>query len=66
MSEVEQIENRIKNLSPEELVKLRAWFVEFDSQAWDRQIEADSATGKLDRFIEESLEEHKAGNSRPL
>lgn len=66
MSEVEQIENRIKNLPPEELVKLRAWFAEFDAQEWDRQIEADSAAGKLDRFIEESLAEHKAGKSRPL
>lgn len=66
MSEVEQIENRIKNLSPEELAKLRAWFSEFDAQAWDRQIESDSTAGKLDRFIEESLSEHKAGNSRPL
>ncbi len=66
MSEVEQIENRIKNLSPEDLAKLPAWFAEFDAQSWDSQIEADSTAGKLDRFIEESLAEHKAGNSRPL
>ena len=66
MSEVEQIENRIKNLSPDELSKLRAWFAEFDAQAWDRQIEADSKAGKLDSLIEESLAEHTAGKSRPL
>ena len=66
MSEVEQIENRIKSLSSEELAKLRAWFAEFDAQAWDRQIEADSVAGKLDHLIEESLAEHKAGKSRPL
>ena len=66
MSEVEQIENRIKNLSPEELAKLRAWFAEFDAQSWHSQIEADSAAGKLDRFIEESLAEHETGNSRSL
>ena len=66
MSEVEQIESRIKNLSPEELAKLRAWFAEFDAQTWDRQIDADSAAGKLDRFIEDSIAEHKAGKSRPL
>ena len=66
MSEVEQIENRIKNLSFEDLAKLRAWFAEFDAQAWDRQIEADSMAGKLDHLIEESLAEHKASKSRPL
>ena len=66
MSEVEQIENRIKNLSSQELAKLRAWFAEFDAQAWDRQIEADSKAGKLNHLIEKSLAEHKAGKSRPL
>ena len=66
MSEVEQIENRIKNLSPEELAKLRAWFSEFDAHSWDHQIEADSKAGRLDRLIEESLAEHKAGKSRPF
>ena len=66
MSEVEQIESRIKNLSPEDLAKLRTWFAEFDAQAWDRQIEADSMAGKLDHLIEESLAEHKAGKSRSI
>ena len=66
MSEVEQIESRIKNLSPEELATFRAWFAEFDAQAWDQQIEADSNAGKLDHLIEKSLAEHKAGKSRPL
>ena len=66
MSEVEQIENRIKNLSPEELAKFRTWFAEFDAQAWDRQIEADSKSGKLNHLIEKSLAEHEAGKSRPL
>lgn len=66
MSEVEQIENQIKKLSPEELARFRVWFAEFDAQAWDRQIEADSKAGKLNRLIEESQAEHKAGKSRPL
>lgn len=66
MSEVEQIEDRIKKLSPEELAKLRAWFSEFDAQAWDRQIEADAKAGKFDRLIEKSMAEHKEGKSTPL
>jgi hypothetical protein len=66
MGKIEQIEDYIRNLSAEELAKFRAWFAEFDAQAWDRQIEADSKAGKLDRLIEKSLAEHKAGKSRPL
>ncbi len=66
MSEVEQIEDRIRKLSQEELAKLRAWFAEFDAQAWDQQIEADSKAGKLKHLIERSVAEHKAGKSSPL
>lgn len=66
MSEIEQIEKRIKKLSQEELAKFRAWFAEFDAQAWDKQIEADSKAGKLNRLTEKSVAEHKAGKSRPL
>ena len=66
MSEVEQIEDRIRKLAPEELAKLRAWFAEFDAKAWDKQIEADSKSGKLDHLIEKSMGEHKAGKSSPL
>ena len=66
MTEVEQIESRIKQLSPTDLAQLRSWFEEFDAQAWDRQIEADSAAGKLDALMEESMNEYKAGKSRPL
>ena len=42
MSELEEIEKRIRKLSPEELAEFRAWFIEFDHLVWDEQIEADS------------------------
>jgi hypothetical protein len=43
ISEVEQLEQRIENLSPQELAKFRAWFVEFGARVWDDQIEAEPA-----------------------
>lgn len=48
MSELEDLEQRIRKLPPEELAKFRVWFVEFDHLMWDRQIEADARAGKLD------------------
>ena len=66
MGAVEKLELLVKGLSPEELAKFREWFAEFDSQLWDRQIEADAAAGKLDRLIDESMAEHRANKSRPL
>lgn len=64
MSEVEQIESRIQNLSPEELAKFRAWFLEFDARVWDKQIEADLKAGKLSGLIAEALADYKAGKAR--
>jgi hypothetical protein len=65
MSEVEQIEQRIENLSPEDLGKLRA-FAEFDARAWDDQIAADMRSGKLDSLIENALQDYKSGKARKL
>jgi hypothetical protein len=36
MSTIEEIENAIRKLPAEDLVSLRAWFAEFDADAWDR------------------------------
>jgi hypothetical protein len=66
MSELEQLERQIEQLSPEELAKFRAWFVEFDAQAWDRQIEADLQAGKLDQLIEDAISDYKSGKAREI
>jgi hypothetical protein len=66
MSEIEQLEQKIKSLPPPDLAKFRAWFVEFDAQIWDAQIEADAKTGKLDGLINEALADWKAGKAREL
>ena len=66
MSEVDQLEKRIEGLSREELAKFRAWFIEFDATAWDRQIEDDLKAGKLNGLIDEALADYKAGNTREI
>ena len=66
MSEVEQLEQRIEKLSPEDLALFRAWFLEFDARLWDAQIEADSKAGKLNGLISEALADYRAGKAREL
>lgn len=66
MSELEEIEQRIRKLPPEELTKFRAWFFEFDHLLWDRQIEADSKAGKLDKLAAQALADYKAGKAREV
>ncbi|WP_425616430.1 hypothetical protein NA78x_000076 [Anatilimnocola sp. NA78] len=61
MSTVEEIEAAVQRLSPEQRAAFRAWFTEFDAAEWDRQIEADSAEGRLDWLIEEARGDRSAG-----
>lgn len=55
MLTTEFVENAVKQLSAEELVKFRQWYAQFDSDLWDAQIEADAAAGKLDVLAAEAL-----------
>jgi len=66
MSELEELENRIRNLPPEDLAKFRAWFVEFDHVLWDGQIQTDAKSGKLDRLVNEALADYKTGKVRKI
>ena len=66
MSELEELEKRIRNLPAGELAKFRAWFVEFDHLLWDKQIESDVKSGKLDRLLNEARADYKAGKARKI
>ena len=50
MSEIKQIERAVTELPPEELAEFRNWFLEYDAEIWDRQIEEDVKSGKLDEL----------------
>lgn len=54
MSDVKSIEDAVKSLPPQDLAEFRRWFAEFDTAAWDRQIEQDLAAGKLDGLLMEA------------
>lgn len=58
---VEDIQAAIESLPYQEYRRLRQWFSERDWEKWDRQIEADSESGKLDFLIEEALNEKAKG-----
>jgi len=66
MSKVENIEQEVRDLTPSELAAFRRWFLEFDAQVWDRQIEEDIREGRLDKLAEEALASHRDGKSKEL
>ena len=57
MPSVEEIILAIKALPRDELPRLFRWLEEKDCQEWERQLEADSAAGKLDFLIDEAHSE---------
>jgi len=63
---VADIERAIEQLPPDDLAKFAKWFEEFMAQVWDRQIEADAQSGRLDILIQEAEQEFEAGHTRPL
>jgi hypothetical protein len=44
MSELEQLEQKILQLSPEDMAKFRAWFIELDHRLWGTKARHSSAS----------------------
>ena len=61
MGTAKEIEDAVSRLSGPELAAFRTWFLEFDSAAWDRQIEEDAASGRLDALADEASRDLSAG-----
>jgi hypothetical protein len=61
MSRVDEIEDAIDCLSPEEFRLIARWVREREQQRWDEQLDRDSSSGKLDFFFEEAAEESQGG-----
>lgn len=66
MTRLEQIEGHVRTLTAEELRAFREWFLQFDSDTWDQQIEADVKSGKLKALAERAIRDHEVGLSTPL
>ena len=66
MSTVQEIQSAIESLPRTEYVRLMSWIHERDWKDWDRQLEEDVATGKLDFLVAEAKEEKKNGILKEL
>jgi hypothetical protein len=61
MSRVEEIAAAIETLPPEEFRQIADWCRERENTLWDDQIDADSASGRLDFLFEEAEREAAEG-----
>jgi hypothetical protein len=48
---ITELEQAVTQLSEEELARFREWFEEYDAAMWDKQIEEDAKSGRLDKII---------------
>ena len=63
---VQELESAVRKLTAQELAAFRRWFVEFDADAWDKQLEDDVAAGRLDHLGEEALRDFREGCTTAL
>lgn len=63
---LEELEQKITQLPRGELAEFREWFIRFDGDRWDAQIEKDASTGKLDSLAETARREFRSGQTNPL
>lgn len=66
MSNLQEIETAISQLSSDELTAFRTWFSEFDAEVWDRQFEEDVTAGRLNKLAERALKHLREGHCTDL
>jgi hypothetical protein len=66
MSTVEEIEQAVSKLPPDDLARFRAWFEAFEAAHFDEKIERDAKSGKLDRLADQAIADYRAGRAREL
>ena len=66
MIKAKEVEKVVSKLHPKEFSKFRKWFEKFGAAKWDKQIEDDAKSGKLDKIANKALEDFKKGNFKQL
>jgi hypothetical protein len=66
MTTVREIEDAVARLPDSQLGEFRAWFTQFDAEAWDHEFEEDAESGKLDRLADKALADLAQGRCSEL
>ncbi|MGQ0636105.1 MAG: hypothetical protein ACT4QC_15950 [Planctomycetaceae bacterium] len=66
MNSLKEIARAVSELPDADLARFRTWFAEFDAEAWDQQLAADIAAGRLDKLADEALGDVRDGRCTDL
>jgi len=57
---------QVKLFLPNEFAKVRDWLFELDGEVWDRKLQADSQSDKLDELLGEARAVFRSGLARAI
>jgi len=63
---VQDIEQAVLKLDSAAFRQFVEWLEDYQSELWDKQIEADAKAGRLDELIAEANVEFESGNCKAL
>ncbi|MBI4557353.1 MAG: hypothetical protein HY706_07215 [Candidatus Hydrogenedentes bacterium] len=63
---VKEIETAITRLSTTDLAELVAWLENYHAETWDKQIEEDLDSGRLDTLLAKVDKEYEDGFGQPI
>lgn len=63
---LQELEEHVSQLPPEQLAQFIDWVKNLDSELWDKQMESDVAAGRLDSLVADATAEDDAGRTTPL
>ncbi len=66
MTTVEDIERAVERLEGEDYFRFHEWFKHFSETKFDKAIEDDARSGRLDKWLDEVLADDIAGRTKPL
>jgi len=66
MKTIEEIKSAVKHLPQPEFTRFRKWFDEYEAKQWDKQLENDINSGKLNKIARNVLNDFHSGNCSEL
>jgi hypothetical protein len=62
---IKEIEAAITKLPPRQLDELVGWLADYHQQLWDKQVEDDLESGRLDAVLAQVDKDYQAGLAKP-
>ena len=66
MNTLQKIEQDIQALPVNQVAELQVWLDDYKASLWDRQIQKDAQSGKLDALMSQAKTDFKVGKCKEL